>query len=153
MSEVTRILNALEGGDSAAADQLLPLVYGEMRRLASAQMAREKPGQTLDTTAFVHEAYIRLVGGDADRLWSGRGHFLAAAAEAMRRFLIERARRKKRQRHGGGRQRIDLDELDLATEVAADELLALDEALNQLKLEAPDVAQVVKFRYFVGLTI
>jgi RNA polymerase sigma factor (TIGR02999 family) len=153
MSEATRILSVIEQGDPHAAEQLVPLVYEELRRLASAQMAREKPGQTLDTTALVHEAYLRLVGCETDRLWSGRGHFLAAAAEAMRRILIERARRKKRQRHGGGRRRIDLDELELAAEAAADELLALDEALKQLASEEPEVAQLVKLRYFVGLSI
>jgi RNA polymerase sigma factor (TIGR02999 family) len=164
MNEVTRILSAIDGGDPAAARELLPLVYEELRKLASQRLAREKPGQTLQATALVHEAYLRLLGGHEVQHWDGRGHFFAAAAEAMRRILIERARRGKRVRHGGGRVRLDLEKLDSVhlrlTEDgaecdggAADELLALDEALGRLEAEDPAAAGVVKLRYFTGLTI
>ena len=135
MSDVTRILNAIDQGDPHAAGELLPLVHEELRRLAAHQLAQEKPGQTLDATALVHEAYLRLVAGPAGPTgvqWNGRGHFFAAAAEAMRRILIDNARRKQRSKHGGDRQRLSLDELSLASPQPAEELLALDEALTQL---------------------
>src|SRR4051794_29180652 len=153
MSEVTRILSAIEQGDPSAAAQLLPLVYDELRRLAAQKLAGEKPGQTLQATALVHEAYLRLVGGAAEQQWNSRGHFFAAAAEAMRRILVEKARRKKRLKHGGGRQRVDLDQLQLHEEGSPEDLLALDEALTRLADEEPVVAEVVKLRYFAGLTI
>ena len=130
MNEVTRILEAIEQGDPGAADRLLPLVYDELRKLAAARLAREKPGQTLQATALVHEAYLRLVGGDDAKPWNSRGHFFGAAAEAMRRILVENARRKRRIKHGGGRHRVDLDEAVLAIDGPADELLAVDEALD-----------------------
>ena len=155
MSEFSRVLAAIERGDPQAASQLLPLVYDELRRLAAQRLAHEQPGQTLQATALVHEAYLRLLGqADAGALpWSSRGHFFAAAAEAMRRILIERARRKQRLKHGGGRRRLDLDQLNLGTEEGSDDLLALDKALQRLTAEEPAVAQVVKLRYFAGLTI
>jgi RNA polymerase sigma factor (TIGR02999 family) len=153
MSEVTRILNALDQGDPHAAGELLPLVYEELRRLAAAKLAQEKPGQTLQATALVHEAYLRLVDADAERHWNGRGHFFAAAAEAMRRILVESARRKQRIRHGGGRQRLDLDEACAVTEPPAADLLALDEALTRLAAQAPLRAELVKLRFFAGLTM
>ena len=155
MSEFSRVLAAIERGDPQAASQLLPLVYDERRRLAAQRLAHEQPGQTLQATALVHEAYLRLLGqADAGALpWSSRGHFFAAAAEAMRRILIERARRKQRFKHGGGRRRLDLDQLNLGTEEGSDDLLGLDEALQRLTAEEPAVAQVVKLRYFAGLTI
>jgi RNA polymerase sigma factor (TIGR02999 family) len=151
---VARILRAVEKDEPRAAEQVLPLVYDELRRLASARLALEASGQTLQTTALVHEAYLRLVGSDPSKPWDGRGHFFAAAAEAMRRILVERARRRRRVRHGGGRGRIGLDG-DLiapAGDSAADDLLALDEALDRLASEEPTVAEVVKLRYFAGLT-
>lgn len=150
MSDVTRILSAIEAGDLQAAEQLLPLVYDELRKLAAQRLVSEKPGQTLQATALVHEAYLRLVG---NQQFSGRGHFFAAAAEAMRRILIEKARRKERIRHGGGRTRVDLDQLDVADDTAAESLLELDAALARLALEEAEVAEVVKLRYFAGLTI
>ena len=149
MPDVTRLLDAAEAGDPHAAGQLLPLVYDELRRLAAAQMAHEKPGQTLDATALVHEAYLRLVG---DQRFENSRHFFAAAAEAMRRILVEAARRKQRLRHGGGRTRVDLDNFDAGAE-PSDDLLALDEALTRLAAEYPAVAEVVKLRHFAGLTI
>jgi len=149
MSDVTRILNAIEAGDPQAAAQLLPVVYDELRRLAAAQMAREKPGQTLDATALVHEAYLRLVG---DQQFANRGHFFAAAAEAMRRILVENARRKGRQKHGGGLQRADVEVGDLAAPLPDEELLALDEALTQLAAADPFKAQLIQFRFFAGLS-
>jgi RNA polymerase sigma factor (TIGR02999 family) len=153
MSDVTRILSQIEQGDPAATEQLLPLVYDELRKLAAARLSQECPGQTLQATALVHEAYVRLVGGDSSQHWNCRGHFFAAAAEAMRRILVENARRKNRLRHGQGFQRIDFDAaLEVAAE-ADDNLLALDEALQQLAAEEPSAAQVVKLRYFAGLTI
>src|SRR5262245_26273029 len=151
MSEVTRILSAIEQGDPRAAADILPLVYDELRRLAAARLAEEKPGQTLQATALVHEAYVRLVGGDQPQDWNGRGHFFAAAAEAMRRILVEAARRKGRARHGGGRARVDLDAVDPAADEADDRLLAIDEALTLLAAEDP-AAAVVKLRSFAGLT-
>jgi RNA polymerase sigma factor (TIGR02999 family) len=153
MSDVTQILSQIESGDPSAADQLLPLVYTELRRLATAKMAKESPGQTLQATALVHEAYIRLIGSEDQPGWNSRGHFFGAAAEAMRRILIENARRKQRLRHGGGRKRLDLDEQDLAADQDSEKLLALDTAIEALSEETPDVAEVVKLRYFAGLTI
>jgi RNA polymerase sigma factor (TIGR02999 family) len=152
MTEASRILNAVEAGDPQAASQLLPLVYDELRRLAAQKLALEQSGQTLDATALVHEAYLRLVGSEPGRPWGGRGHFFAAAAEAMRRILIENARRKRRLRHGGDRKRVPLGDEHLAEE-ADDRLLAVDEALDRLAREDAQVAEVVKLRYFVGLTI
>jgi RNA polymerase sigma factor (TIGR02999 family) len=152
MSEVTRILSAIEQGDTHAAGQLLPLVYEELRKLAAQKMAREAPGQTLEATALVHEAYLRLVQDAEAHDWNSRGHFFAAAAEAMRRILIDKARRKQRLRHGGGRQRLDLDKLDVMAETGED-LVALDEALGRLAREEPTAAEVVQLRYFAGLTI
>ena len=152
MNDVTRILTAIEQGDVRAADELLPLVYQELRKLAAQRMKQEKPGQTLQATALVHEAYIRLVGAE-EQNWSSRGHFFAAAAEAMRRILIDIARRKKSLKYGGDRRRVDLKEVDLAIEVPSDHLIALDEALGKLAEEEPEVAELVKLRYFAGLTI
>src|SRR5262245_55805599 len=150
MTDVTRILSAIEQGDPQAAAQLLPLVYDELRQLAAVQMAREKSGQTLDATALVHEAYLRRVG---DQRFDNRRHFFAAAAEAMRRILLDRARRKKRLRHGGGRQRCELQE-DHRIELPPDDrLLALDEALGQLAEAHPELAELVKLRYFAQLTV
>lgn len=153
MSNVTRILFQIESGDPSAAEQLLPLVYEELRKLAAAKLAHEKPGQTLQATALVHEAYLRLVDVEKARQWDSRGHFFAAAAEAMRRILVENARRKLRIRHGGGRKRRDLDQLTAVGESTPDELLALDRALTDLSAEEPVVAQLVELRYFAGLTI
>ncbi len=158
MSDVTQILSAIEGGDAQAAERLLPLVYEELRKLAAQKMAQENPGQTLQATALVHEAFLRLVGSGPERKWQGRRHFFAAAAEAMRRILIESARRKKGIKHGGHLQRQDLLEQDLLeSELTAvtppDELLALDEALTRLAHDDPPVAELVKLRYFAGLTI
>src|SRR5262245_778055 len=152
MSEVTQILAAIEDGDSTAAAQLLPLVYDELRRLAAARLAQEKPGQTLQATALVHEAYLQLVG-DADRGWDGRGHFFAAAAEAMRRILINRARDKGRQKRGGGWQRLDLDHLAIADEASEEAALAVDEALQILERQNQPCAELVKLRFYAGLTM
>jgi RNA polymerase sigma factor (TIGR02999 family) len=152
MSEVTRILSAIEQGDPHAAEQLLPLVYDELRQLASARLAQEKPGQTLQATALVHEAYLRLVDVEKAQVWNSRGHFFAAAAEAMRRILIDNARQKRRPKHGGDRQRIDLDEA-LSLDHPQDDLLALDEALTRLAAQEPIKAEVVKLRYFAGLSL
>lgn len=151
MSDVTRILSAIEQGDARAADQLLPLVYEELRRLAAAKLSHEQPGQTLQATALVHEAYIRLVGSDAQN-WAGRTHFFAAAAEAMRRILIDNARRKQRLKRGGGKQKIDLD-AELAAEAPSEDLIALDEALTKLANMDKVKADLVKLRYFAGLTL
>lgn len=153
MSDVTRILSAIEQGDPSASEQLLPLVYDELRRLAARRLADESPGQTLQATALVHEAYIRLVDVERAQHFNSRGHFFAAAAEAMRRILVESARRKRRIRHGGGRQRLDISESAITDLQRSDDLLALDEALESLSDEEPTVAQVVKLRYFAGLTI
>jgi RNA polymerase sigma factor (TIGR02999 family) len=152
MTQVTRVLSAIEQGDAQAAKQLLPLVYDELRKLAAHKVAHEKPGQTVSATALVHDAYLRLVGNGAEPHWNSRGHFFAAAAEAMRRLLVERVRQKRRIRHGGGRARIDLENLDVEAERSADDLLALDEALQRLTAEEPTAAEVVKLRYFAGLT-
>jgi RNA polymerase sigma factor (TIGR02999 family) len=151
MSDATRLLNAIERGDPAAAEQLLPLVYDELRQLAAHKLAQEKPGQTLDATALVHEAYVRLVGAENGERWDGLGHFFAAAATAMRRILIDRARHKQRLRHGGGRQRQQLHP-DLAAAEPDEELLALDEALARLAERDPLKARLVELRYFAGLT-
>jgi RNA polymerase sigma factor (TIGR02999 family) len=152
VSEVTHILDQIQQGDPHAAEQLLPLVYDELRRLAAAHMAREKPGQTLDSTALVHEAYLRLVGPAHDQRWQNRVHFFAAAAEAMRRILLDRARRKNRLKHGGGRRRCELQE-DHRIELPPDDrLLDLDEALGQLAEAHPELAELVKLRYFAQLT-
>ncbi|HSQ58365.1 MAG TPA: ECF-type sigma factor [Gemmata sp.] len=152
MADVTQILSAIEQGDPHAAEVLLPLVYDELRRLAAARLADEKAGQTLQATALVHEAYLRLVGKDASSKWNGRGHFFAAAAEAMRRILVEQARRKRRVKHGGEHRRVDLEEV---AEVAhpRDDLLALDDALTQLAAVQPTKAELVKLRYFAGLSL
>ena len=154
MSDVTRILNAIEGGDSQAADELLPLVYEELRRLASQQMSRERPGQTLQATALVHEAYIRLVEG-ADQNWNSRGNFFKAAAVAMRRILVESARKKKSLKHGGGKKRVEFDELLFMDthEIHPDDLLALDDALDKLSEEDKIAAELIKLRVFGGLTV
>jgi len=154
MNEVTRILSAIEQGDPHAAEQLLPLVYDELRKLAAQKLAHEKPNQTLQATALVHEAYLRLVGPDPkDQHWHGQGHFFAAAAEAMRRILIEQVRRKRRPKHGGDRRRIDLDEALGCAEVPETDLLPLDLALSRLELADPLAAKLVKLRYFAGLTM
>src|SRR5262245_33938534 len=153
MPDVTHILSAIEQGDPSAAEQLLPLVYDELRKLAAERLAKEKPGQTLQATALVHEAYLRLVGADQVGHWDGRGHFFAAAAEAMRRILVETARKKKRQRHGGGRRRVDLQEAVSFADSPQEDLLALDEALTRLAARAPAKAELVKLRYFAGLSI
>ncbi len=147
---VTRILAAAGAGDKQAAAELLPLVYNELRRLAAARMAQEKPGQTLQATALVHEAWLRLTGPNQIQ-WNGRGHFFGAAAEAMRRILLERARKKGRVRHGGHLQRVDLDQVTLATQDNDDILVAVDEALEKLAAESPQKAEIVKLRYFGGL--
>lgn len=152
MREVTQILAAVESGDARAAEQLLPLVYEELRKLAAVRLAAEKPGNTLLATDLVHEAYVRLVGPDQSPHWNGRGHFFAAAAEAMRRILVEAARRKQRERHGGGRQRLTLDGLDVAVESPDEHLLALSEALDLLAAANPRAAELIKLRYFAGLT-
>ncbi len=152
MSDVTRILFAIEQGDARAVDKLLPVVYDELRLLAAQKMSQERPGQTLQATALVHEAYIRLVGSE-NQQWSGRTHFFAAAAESMRRILIENARRKQRQKHGGGHQRVDLDDAEISIEEPSTNLIALDEALTKLAEEEKTVAELVKLRYFAGLTL
>jgi RNA polymerase sigma factor (TIGR02999 family) len=154
MSEVTVILTAIEQGDPQAASQLLPLVYEELRRLATQKLAQEQPGQTLEPTALVHEAYLRLVGGQSGSAgWDSRGHFFAAAAEAMRRILVENVRRKRSLKRGGNRLRQDLEEGLSAVPEPHEDLLALDEALNKLAVKDPRKAQLVQLRYFAGLTI
>jgi RNA polymerase sigma factor (TIGR02999 family) len=150
MSEVTRILSAIEQGDPHAAELLLPLVYDELRKLAAAKLAQEKPGQTLQPTALVHEVYLRLVG---DQHFDNQGHFFVAAAEAMRRIMVETARRKKRAKHGGGRRRVDLQEAISLADSPNDDLLALDEALTRLAAREPTKAELVKLRYFAGMSI
>jgi RNA polymerase sigma factor (TIGR02999 family) len=153
MSDVTAILSQIEQGDPHAAEKLLPLVYDELRKLAAARMASEAPGQTLQATALVHEAYVRLVGGNAAQRWDGRGHFFAAAAEAMRRVLVDQARHKGRLKHGGEMARRELDENALQTSAPPDEILAVDEALDKLAAANDQAAQLVKLRYFAGVTI
>ncbi len=154
MNEVTKVLHAIGAGDAHAAARLLPLVYDELRRLAAQKLAQEKPGQTLQATALVHEAYLRLVGAAPTRPWNGRGHFFAAAAEAMRRILVENARRKKRLKHGGDRTRLlDFDPERLAAPEVPEDLLALDEALSRLAVADPQAAELVQLRYFGGLTL
>jgi RNA polymerase sigma factor (TIGR02999 family) len=151
MSELTNILAAMEQGQSQAAEKLLPLVYEELRRLAAWRLAQERPGQTLQATALVHEAWLRIAGSNAT-VWEGRRHFFAAAAEAMRRILVEAARRKKRPRHGGGLERIELEAVELPAPMPNDELLALDEALTRLSEINPEAVELVKLCFFVGLT-
>jgi len=153
MSEVTRILTAIEQGEPHAAEELLPLVYEELRKLAAARLAQEQPGQTLEATALVHEAYLRLVETDRAEHWSGRGHFFAAAAEAMRRILVDNARRKRAEKHGGRRHRVNLDERDAVAMAPPDELLALDEALESLVRKDRSAAELAKLHCFGGLTI
>jgi RNA polymerase sigma factor (TIGR02999 family) len=152
MNELTEILAAVEKGDATAAQELLPLVYTELRRLAAQGMANEKPGQTLDATALVHEAYVRLVDGEQSPHWEGRRHFFGAAAEAMRRVLIERARSKRSEKHGGGMRRVDFNNLHVADESRPEELLMLDEALGELERHDPQIAALVKLRFFAGLS-
>ena len=151
MSGVTRILNAIERGDARAADELLPLVYEELRLLAAQKLSRERPGQTLQATALVHEVYIRLLGNE-EQDWKSRGHFFKAAAEAMRRILIENARRQSRAKRGGDRHRVDLQDADLIVEGPSDDLIALDEALEKLSRKDKVKAELVKLRFFAGLT-
>jgi len=153
MSDVTRILSAIDQGDPAAAEKLLPLVYDELRKLAAIRLGQEKPGQTLQATALVHEAWLRLVGVESPQKWDGRGHFFAAAAEAMRRILVEQARRKKRLKHGGERQRADAGELNLVAAAPEDEVLSVHEALDGLATVDAQAAQVVKLHFFAGLTL
>jgi RNA polymerase sigma factor (TIGR02999 family) len=152
MKDVTGILSAIEQGDRKAAEDLLPLVYEELRKLAALKLAHERPGQTLQATALVHEAYLRLVG-DEDPGWNGRNHFLAAAAEAMQRILIENARRKQASKHGGRLRRVDLSDADAATPTEADELLELDDLLSVLAREEPDAVRLVKLRLYAGLSV
>lgn len=152
MNDVTQILSAIEHGDPLAAEQLLPLVYDELRKLAAQRLALEKSGQTLQATALVHEAYVRLVDTEKSQHWNSRGHFFAAAAEAMRRIMVDNARRKRRPKHGGDRKRIELDDVVSMTD-PQDDILALDEALARLAAEEPAKAELVKLRYFAGLSL
>lgn len=152
MCDVTKILDAIEQGDTGAAERLLPLVYEELRCLATQKMAQENPGHTLQATALVHEAYIRLVGSNIGS-WANRAHFFAAAAEAMRRILIDNARRKQRIKRGADRRRIDINDVDIVVETPSIDLIALDEALSRLVEEDPEVAELVKMRFFAGLTL
>lgn len=153
MSDVTRILSQIESGDPSAAEQLLPLVYEELRKLAAAKLAQECPGQTLQATALVHEAYLRLVGGQSAPPWNSRGHFFAAAAQAMRRILVDTARRKSAAVHGGQQQRLDLKDADWISRASPDRLLALDEALDELAQEDDVAGDLVKLRLFAGLSL
>ncbi|HMF11596.1 MAG TPA: ECF-type sigma factor [Gemmataceae bacterium] len=153
MNDVTRILSAIQEGEPHAAEQLLPLVYDELRKLAAQRLAQEKPGHTLQATALVHEAYVRLVDVDTARLWNSRGHFFAAAAQAMRRILVENARRRNALRRGGDRERLDLDLAEPAGPRLSDDLLSLDAALEKLAAKDPGKAEVVNLRYFAGLTM
>jgi RNA polymerase sigma factor (TIGR02999 family) len=153
MDQISQVISALENGDPHAAHQLLTLVYDELRKLAAQKLAQERPGQTLQATALVHEAYLRLVGPGADPHWDSRAHFFAAAAEAMRRILLNRARDKQRLKRGGGRKRLDLDQIEIAQDSAEGQLIALDEALAQLAIEDPGAAQLVNLRFFAGLTL
>jgi RNA polymerase sigma factor (TIGR02999 family) len=152
MSDLTHILAAIEEGDSAASEQLLPLVYDELRRLAADRLAHEKPGQTLQATALVHEAYLRLVNTEKAQQWNSRGHFFAAAAEAMRRILVNRARDKKRIKRGGAWKRVDFDKLTVVDDATDEELISLDEALERLAAENANCAELVKLRFFAGMT-
>lgn len=152
MGDVTQILHAIAGGDPHSAEELLPLVYAELRKLAASRLDHERPGQTLQPTALVHEAYLRLVDVEQAQHWNGRGHFFAAAAEAMRRILVERARRKSRLRHGGACRRRGIELEELATEMPSEDVVALDEALEQLRAEDPMKARLVTMRYFGGMT-
>ena len=152
MPDVTQLLNAIDAGDPKAADQLLPLVYEELRKLAAAKMAQEKPGQTLQATALVHEAWLRLAGPEEQKGWNSRGHFFGAAAEAMRRILVDRARQKLSLKRGAGAERINLDDLEVAAAADDDTLLAVDEAMAKLAKEDPASAEFIKLRFFVGLT-
>jgi RNA polymerase sigma factor (TIGR02999 family) len=152
MNDVTQILSAIELGDKKASEQLLPLVYAQLRELAVQRLARESPGQTLQATALVHEAYLRVVGSSA-RCWNSQGHFFSAAAEAMRRILIENARRKRTEKHGGQLKRIDLDEVELPETARSVDVIAVDEALTRLAAEDPAKAELVKLRYFGGLSV
>ncbi len=152
MSDVTQLLNAIDAGDPKAADRLLPLVYDELRKFAAVKMAQEKPGQTLQPTALVHEAWLRLAGSEQDKTWNSRGHFFGAAAEAMRRILVESARRKARLRHGGELDRAPIDQIEIAAALPDERLVQVSEALDELDREAPEAAHVVKLRYFAGLT-
>src|SRR5438874_1920929 len=156
MDDVSQVLNAIEQGDAQAAEHLLPLVYDELRKLATQRLADERPGQTLQATALVHEAYLRLVGARKTQRWDSRGHFFAAAAEAMRRILLNRARDKKRAKRGGERRRVNaaqLDQIEIALDTSDEQLIALDEALTQLALEDADAARLVNLRFFAGLTL
>lgn len=153
MTDVTQILNAIEQGDPSASDKLLPLVYDELRKLAAAKLANEKPGQTLQATALVHDAYLRLVDAEKAQHWNSRSHFFGAAAEAMRRILVENARRKRAQKHGGQMERLDLDIAAPTADERSENLLNLDEALVNLEKQWPEKAKLVKLRYFAGLTI
>jgi RNA polymerase sigma factor (TIGR02999 family) len=153
MSDVTQVLSQIESGDPSAAGQLLPLVYEQLRSLAAAKLAEEKPGQTLQATALVHEAYLRLVDVETAQRWNSRGHFFAAAAEAMRRILIDQARRKKSHKRGGKGRRVSLDIADIGLATPEIELLDIDEALNRLAAEDPDAARLIQLRYFAGLSI
>ncbi len=153
MSDVTQILQQIESGDPSATEQLLPLVYEELRKLAAAKLANEKPGQTLQATALVHEAFLRLVDGKQAQHWNSRGHFFGAAAEAMRRILVEKARRERRLKRGGDLQRVELDALQLTIDGPGTDILALDEALTELGRKKPEVMELVKLRYFAGLTL
>jgi RNA polymerase sigma factor (TIGR02999 family) len=153
LSDVTRILHAIEARDPQAAEQLLPLVYDELRKLAAAKLAQEKPGQTLEPTALVHEAYLRLVAPAGGRIWDSRGHFFAAAAEAMRRILIENSRSKRRQKRGGALRRVEFDPAQISYPSATEDLLDLNDALDALAAEDPKAAQFVKLRYFAGLSV
>lgn len=152
VADVTRLLDAAAAGNPQAAAELLPLVYDELRKLAAARIAAEQPGQTLQATALVHEAYVRLVGGDPGRPWNGRGHFFAAAAEAMRRILVDSARRKRAEKHGGGHRRVDLADVEPSADGPDLDLIALDEALDRLAVAHPRKAELVQLRYFAGLT-
>jgi RNA polymerase sigma factor (TIGR02999 family) len=153
MSHVTQILDAIQSGEPQASERLLPVVYDELRKLAAARLVKEPAGQTLEATALVHEAFLRLVDGEHQQKWNSRGHFFGAAAEAMRRILVENARRKRRMRHGGGHERRELDEVEIAAPEIKHDLLALDDALTALEEHDPTKAELVKLRFFAGLTI
>jgi RNA polymerase sigma factor (TIGR02999 family) len=153
MGEITHILSAIEQGDTGAAERLLPIVYGELRKLAAQKLAQEKPGQTLQATALVHEAYMRLAGAEGASHWNSRGHFFGAAAEAMRRILVDNARRKQRPKHGGGRRRVDMPETYGSAEDTAPEVMLVSDALDKLAAESPQKAELVKLRYFAGMSV